>query len=213
MSIRVVLADDHTLVRAGIRTLLREFPDIQVVGEASDGPALLELVATQGPDVALVDIGMPGMSGLEVVRRLSTKTPSVRAVILSMHKGEEYVVEALRAGAAGYLLKDSAVGELEIALHAVMRGETYLSPAICRAVMNDSIGNSSQERGWALTNRQREVLQLVVDGYTNKEIAQRLGVSHRTVEVHRMQIMRRLNVNNVPALVRLAVRLGLVSRN
>lgn len=214
MTIHVVLADDHTLVRAGIRTLLEELDDIQVVGEADDGPALLALVTARKPDVALVDIGMPGMSGLEVLPRLATIAPTVRAVILSMHRGEEYVVEALRAGAAGYLLKDSAVGELEIALRAVVRGETYLSPAVSRAVMNDYIGpGASHETGWALTPRQREVLQYVVDGYTNKEIASRLGVSHRTVEVHRMQIMRRLNVNNVPALVRLAVRMGLVRRN
>jgi RNA polymerase sigma factor (sigma-70 family) len=214
--IRIVLADDHTLVRAGIRSLLQGFSGIEVVGEAEDGFTALRIAAARRPDVVLLDIGMPGMSGLEVVPRLSKIDSSIRAVMLSIHKAEEYVLEALRAGAVGYLVKDSAVAELEIAVRAVARGETYLSPAISRAVVHEYIGRSSavmHDTLAALTPRQREVLQLVVMGNTSKEIAQQLGVSYRTVEVHRMHLMRRLNVHDSASLVRLAVGLGLVVRN
>lgn len=214
--IRIVLADDHTLVRAGIRSLLQGFHGIEVVGEAEDGFTALRIAAARRPDVVLLDIGMPGMSGLEVVPRLSKIDTSIRAVMLSIHKAEEYVLEALRAGAVGYLVKDSAVAELEIAVRAVARGETYLSPAISRAVVHEYIGRTSavmHDTLTALTPRQREVLQLVVMGNTSKEIAQRLGVSYRTVEVHRMHLMRRLNVHDSASLVRLAVGLGLVVRN
>lgn len=214
--IRVVLADDHTLVRAGIRSLLQEFDGIEVVGEAEDGASALRAAATHKPDVLLLDIGMPGMSGLEVVARLAKTDGSIRAVMLSIHKTEEYVLEALHAGAAGYLLKDSAVAELEIAVRAVARGETYLSPAISRALIREYVGRRTgvmNDTLTALTPRQLEVLQLVVAGKTSKEIAQQLGVSYRTIEVHRMQLMRRLNVHDAASLVRLAVDLGLVAGN
>jgi DNA-binding NarL/FixJ family response regulator len=211
-NIRVALADDHTLVRAGIRSLLEEIEGIEVVGEAEDGLATLVLVETRHPDVVLLDIGMPGMSGLEVVARLSQIDPSIRAVMLSMHKGEEYVLEALRAGAAGYLLKDAAVSELEIALRAVTRGETYLSPAVSRRIVDEYVGRAGAiaDALAALTPRQREILRLVAAGGTSKEIAQQLGLSHRTVEVHRLNLMRRINVRDTAGLVRYAIRAGLV---
>jgi DNA-binding NarL/FixJ family response regulator len=212
--IRVVLADDHTLVRAGIRSLLEGMHGIEVVGEAGDGFAALSLAEIKRPQVVLLDIGMPGMSGLEVVPRLLKIDPSIRAVILSMHKGEEYVLEALRAGAVGYLLKESAVPELEIAVRAVARGETYLSPAVSRRVVDDYLSRAGAiaDALAALTPRQREVLRLVAAGRTSKEIANQLGVSYRTVEVHRLNLMRRINVHDTAGLVRYAMRAGLIVR-
>jgi DNA-binding NarL/FixJ family response regulator len=212
-AIRVVLADDHTLVRAGIRSLLQEIGGIEVVGEAGDGLELLELVAVCRPDVVLLDIGMPRMTGLEAVPHLLKIDASIRAVILSIHRAEEYVIEALRAGAVGYLLKDSAVPELETAMRAVARGEKYLSPAVSQDVVDhylDRYTATGAETVALLTAREREVLQLVATGFTSKEIALRLGISYRTVEAHRLHLMRRLNVHDVTALVRLAVGAGLL---
>lgn len=211
--IRVVLADDHTLVRAGIGILLREMDGIEVVGEAGDGVALLEVVAACRPDIVLLDIGMPRMSGLEAVPQLAKIDASIRAVILSIHHAEEYVIEALRAGAVGYLLKDAAVSELEIAVRAVARGEKYLSPAVSQTVVDnyvDRYATKVADTLALLTPREREVLQLVAGGLTSKEIAQQLGISYRTVEVHRMHLMRRLNVHDVTALVRFAVGASLL---
>lgn len=212
-SIRVVLADDHTLVRAGIRRLLEGIAGIEVVGEAGEGSTTLSLVASQHPHVVLLDIGMPGMSGLEVVPHLLKIDRSIRAIMLSMHKSEEYVLEALRAGAVGYLLKDAAVPELEVAIRAVARGETYLSPAVSRRMVDDYVNRAGAiaDALAALTPRQREVLRLVAAGGTSKEIAQQLGVSYRTVEVHRLNLMRRINVHDTAGLVRYAIRAGLVS--
>jgi DNA-binding NarL/FixJ family response regulator len=214
-TIRVVLADDHTLVRAGIRSLLEEFEGIEVVGEAGDGHAALRIVEAHKPDVVLLDIGMPGMSGLEVASRLTQLVPPIRSVILSIHRTEEYVWEALRAGAVGYLMKDSATAELEIAVRTVARGEQYLSPAIFRTVANEELveERAAAETYATLTPRQREVLQGVAAGKTSKEIAQELGVSYRTVEVHRMLLMRRLNVRDVTGLVRFAFRAGLARKD
>jgi RNA polymerase sigma factor (sigma-70 family) len=212
-AIRVVLADDHTLVRAGIRSLLQEIEGIEVVGEAGDGLALLEVVAACRPGVVLLDIDMPRMTGLEAVPHLTKIDASIHAVILSIHKAEEYVIAALRAGAAGYLLKDSAVPELEIAIRTVARGEKYLSAAVSRTVIDnyaDLDAATTADTLALLTPREREVLQLVARGLTSKEIAQQLGISYRTVEVHRMHLMRRLNVHDVTGLVRFAAGAGLL---
>jgi len=211
--IRVLLADDHTLVRAGIRGLVANLPDVEVVGEAGDGHEALRLAEALHPDVVLLDIGMPGLNGLEVTARLTKLDPMIRVVILSMHISEEYVLQALRAGAAGYLLKGSAVAELEVAIRAVVRGDTYLSPAVSKRVVDDYVsrtGGASDPLA-ALTPRQREILQLVAEGHTNKEIAQRLGLSYRTVETHRNQLMKRLGISDLTGLVRLAVRVGLIA--
>jgi len=211
--VRVLLADDHTLVRAGIRGLVDGLAGFEVVGEASDGHEALRLAETLQPDVVLLDIGMPGLNGLETAARLAKLDATIRVVILSMHISEEYVLQALRAGAAGYLLKGSAVAELEVALRAVVRGETYLSPAVSKRVVDDYVSRTggAADPLAALTPRQREVLQLVAEGHTSKDIAQRLGVSHRTVEAHRNQLMKRLDVHDVPGLVRFAVRVGLIA--
>jgi DNA-binding NarL/FixJ family response regulator len=210
--IRVLLADDHTLVRAGIRSLLEGLENVEVVGEAGDGQEAVRLAESLRPDVVLLDVGMPGLNGLDVAARLATQDASIRVLILSMHTSEEYVLRALRAGCAGYLLKGSAVAELEIAVRAVARGETYLSPAVSKHVMDDYVRRTggATDPIDALTPRQREVLQLVAEGNTSKDIADRLGLSFKTVEAHRAQIMERLGLHDVAGLVRFAMRMGLV---
>ena len=209
--IRVLLADDHSLVRAGIRSLLGAMAEVQVVGEAASGEEALELAARQQPDVVLMDIAMKGITGLEAAARMRETQPAVRVVILSMHSGEEYVLQALRAGAAGYLLKDAATGELELALRSVMRGESWLSPAVSRQVVEGYAQRSGAEAAPdVLTARQREVLRLVAGGKSTKEIAFFLNLSVKTVETHRAQIMERLGIRDVPGLVRYALRTGLV---
>jgi DNA-binding NarL/FixJ family response regulator len=212
MPVRVLLADDHTLVRAGIRGLLQGFQGVEVVGEAGEGQEALRLAQTLRPDVVLMDIGMPGLNGLEVAGRLATLDGSIRVIILSMHTSEEYVLRALRAGCAGYLLKDSAVAELEVAMRAVARGETYLSPAVSKRVVDDYVSRTGgvTDPLDALTPRQREILQLAAEGHSSKEIAERLAISYRTVEAHRAQLMERLGVHDLPGLVRFAMRVGLI---
>ncbi len=209
--IKVLLADDHALVRAGIRSLLNAMNEVEVVAEASSGEEAIELAASSHPDVILMDIAMKGITGLEAAARMRDRNPEVRVVILSMHSGEEYVLQALRAGAAGYLLKDAATGELELALRSVMRGESWLSPAVSRQVVEGSVQRAGSEQATeVLTARQREVLRLVAGGKSTKEIAFLLNLSVKTVETHRAQIMERLNIRDVAGLVRYALRTGLV---
>lgn len=211
-AIRVLIADDHTLVRAGIRALLEKLPGVQVVAEAGDGRAALELVREHRPNVALMDIAMPGMGGLEATRRIAKEFPNVNVLILSMHTGEEYVWQALNAGAAGYLLKGSDVSELALAIKAVARGEMYLSPPISKQVIRDYVQRVGGEESLLerLTPRQREILQLIAEGVTTKEIARTLRISVKTVETHRAQLMERLNIHDVAGLVRYAIKIGLV---
>lgn len=198
--LRILLADDHTLVRAGIRALLAQMPDIEIVGEAGDGREALALAKAYGPDVLLMDIAMTGMSGLEAAAQVKKECPGVKVIILSMHANEEYVIQALRAGAVGYLLKDAAAVELELALKAAVAGQTYLSPAISRQVLENYV---TRVGGIAppnpLTPRQREILQLVAEGRSTKEIAFALEISVKTVETHRAQIMERLDIHDVPS--------------
>jgi len=209
--IRVLLADDHALVRAGMRSLLNAMADVAVVGEASSGEEALELAARERPDIVLMDIAMKGMSGLDAAAQLRERLPEVRVVILSMHAGEEYVLKALRAGAVGYLLKDAATGELELALRSVMRGESWFSPAVSRQVVEGYVQRVGGETvADTLTARQREVLKLVAGGKSTKEIAYELKLSIKTVETHRAQIMERLGIRDVAGLVRYALRTGLV---
>jgi len=211
--VRVLLADDHTLVRAGLRKLLEATPGFEVVGEAGDGLALLDLVEKLQPQVVLMDIAMPGLNGLEATARLCKSWPGIRVLILSMHQNEEYVRQALRHGAVAYLLKDAAPMELELALHAVLRGETYLSPAVSKGVVNDYVQRlrGDGQPVEALSPRQREVLQLIAEGQSSKEIARRLDLSVKTVDTHRSQLMRQLDIHEVAGLVRYAMRIGLVS--
>lgn len=207
--LRVLLVDDHTLVRAGLRSLLLELADVEVVAEASDGAQALQIAERELPDVVLMDIAMKGMNGLEAAAKLRERQPGVKIVILSMHTSEEYVLLALRAGAAAYLIKDSATAELGLALNSVMRGETYLSPAISRQVVDGYIQRVGAGAD-PLTPRQREVLKHIAEGRSTKEIAFELAVSVKTVETHRAQIMERLGIRDVAGLVRYAMRVGIV---
>ena len=211
-TLRVILADDHTLVRAGLRTLVEQLKDVSVVAEAKDGHEVLTFAATHHPDIVLMDLSMPGMNGLEAALRLKKEHPQVRIIVLSMHASEEYVLQALRAGASGYLVKDSAPLELGLALQAVSRGETYLSPPISRQVVDSYMQRLGQadEPLAMLTGRQREILQLIAEGSSTKDIARKLNLSVKTVETHRAQLMERLDIHDVAGLVRFAVRHGLV---
>jgi len=207
-SLRVLLADDHALVRAGMRALLAELPGIEVVAETGDGREALRLVRERKPDIALLDISMPELNGLEVVGRIARDHPNTRAIILSMHGDDESVRRALVAGAAGYLLKNSDRRELELALRAVARGDTWLSPSLTKRVVATYMQGASPDA--VLTPRQREVLQLVAEGHSNKEIASRLNVALKTVETHRTELMDRLGIHGVASLVRYAIQVGLV---
>jgi DNA-binding NarL/FixJ family response regulator len=219
--IRVILADDHALVRAGIRALLADLEGVEVVAEAGDGRQALQLVEANRPDVVLMDISMPELNGLEAVEKITRDFPQVRVIILSMHANEEYVLHALQAGAAGYLLKDAGIAELELAVRSAGRGETYLSPPVSRSVIDDylrRLGSTAEAGGLPpaapggqLTPRQREVLQLIAEGRTTQEIAERLQVGVKTVETHRAQLMERLYIHEVAGLVRYAIRIGLIT--
>jgi DNA-binding NarL/FixJ family response regulator len=212
-SIRVLLADDHTLVRAGFCSLLKSFTGIEVVAEADDGRDALRLIEMHQPDVVLVDIAMPGLNGLDVAARVAEEFPYVRVIILSMHANEEYVLRALCANAAGYLLKGAHTAELELAIRAVARGEMYLSPPVSKYVVSDYVRRVGSEPGPSelLTPRQREVLQLIAEGHTTKEIAHILKISVKTVGTHRVQLMERLDIHDIAGLVRYAIRTGLIS--
>jgi DNA-binding NarL/FixJ family response regulator len=212
-TIRVVLADDHALVRAGIRALLEKLPGVEVVGEANNGRQALELIKTSGPNLILLDISMTELGGLEALPRIVKDFPAVKVLILSGHANEEYVLRALRCGASGYLLKEAAAEELELAIKAVAQGKTYLSPSVSRTVVESYLQRAAGEEGpiEQLTARQREILQLIAEGRNTKEIAATLEISVKTVEAHRLQLMARLNIHDVPGLVRYAIRSGLVS--
>jgi DNA-binding NarL/FixJ family response regulator len=210
---RIVLADDHRLVRAGIRSLLEEVPGAEVVAEAEEGREALRLIEKHQPDIAVLDIGMPGLGGLEVAAQAAQVAPRTRVLILSMHAAGPFVSRALRVGVAGYLLKDAAPAELHVAVAAVARGDVYLSPAISRQVVEGFAEGSTaaEDPLGRLTRRQREILQLIAEGRTTKQIAGDLHVSAKTVETHRSQLMERLGIHDVPGLVRFAIRVGLVS--
>ncbi len=209
--IHVILADDHTLVRAGIRALLEKLPAVTVIGEAGDGREVLNLVKAHPPDVVLLDIAMPGLNGLEAAERMARDFPAVRTIILSMHSHEEYVLRALKAGVAGYLLKKAATAELATALQQAMRGEAYLSKEIQLNEKFHLHGITGRKSALEqLTGRQREVLQLIAEGQNTKQIGDLLKVSPKTIEYHRMKLMDCLNLHDIPALVRFALRAGLI---
>lgn len=209
---RIMLADDHQLVRAGFRALLKQMPAVDVVAEATDGREALELFKKHRPDVLLIDIAMPRLNGLEAIARITKESPNAMVIVLSMYTNQEYVIQAMQAGARGYLLKEDAVSELKAAIKAVVDGQLYFSPRISEQLTHRDL----EEAGVRcdplakLTSRQREILQLIAEGNNTKEIAFLLKVSVKTVETHRTQVMQRLGINDIPALVRQAMRSGLV---
>jgi DNA-binding NarL/FixJ family response regulator len=211
MKVRIVLADDHALVRAGMKSLLESTEGFEVVGEAPNGREAVRLAKSLKPDVALFDIAMPELNGLDAARRLNAECPEVRVLILSMHTDPGYVREAMQAGTAGYVLKDAGVEELELAIRAALRGERYLDPRISKQVIEAYVRGLEAPEGPELTPRQREILQLIAEGRSTREIAQRLHVSVKTVETHRAQLMERLGIRDVAGLTRYAIRIGLVS--
>ncbi|HIC88097.1 MAG TPA: response regulator transcription factor, partial [Anaerolineae bacterium] len=212
--IRLLLAEDHRLMRQGLRALLEDEENIKIVGEAGDGPTAVAEAERLQPDIVLMDITMPHLNGLDATIRIRQRCPNTRVIILSMHENEEFIFQALRVGASGYLLKKSASSELHMAVEAVSRGEWYLTPAVSRSVIEEYIRRAEEgtprspyER---LTSREREVLQLVAEGYTNREIAERLHISIKTVDKHRTSLMSKLDIHDSAGLVRYAVSKGLV---
>jgi two-component system response regulator NreC len=206
---RILLADDHAVVRKGFRLILESQPDMEVVGEAANGRETISLAEQLKPDLAIVDVSMPELNGIEATRRLAEASPRTRVLALSMHKDSVYVREILRAGAKGYLLKDAADGDLLVAVRAVSRGEGYLSPAVSEAVLSDYRRHVTDPID-LLSSREREVLQMIAEGKTNKEIAAALNLSVYTVEAHRGRIMEKLNLHNTSDMVRFALRNGLI---
>lgn len=213
--IRIVLADDHTVIRSGLKLLLERQPDLVVVGEAENGRQALELAARLSPAVMVLDIAMPLLNGIEATRQIAAAHPAISVVILSMHSDEGYVMRALNAGAKAYLLKDSAEADLIRAVRAVQDGKSFFSPAVSRMLLEDYVRQMKQKGAEdsyeLLTNREREVLQLIAEGKANKEISALLNLSLHTVETHRTHILQKLNLHSVPELILYAVRKGMIS--
>jgi DNA-binding NarL/FixJ family response regulator len=215
LAIRILLADDHTVVRDGLRALLEKQPDMAVVAEAADGRDSVRLAEEQAPDVVVMDIAMPNMNGIEATRRILSSNPRTAVVILSMHQDESYVLRSLKAGAKGYLLKDSLRSDVIEAIRSVAQGRSFLTKKVSRILQEDYI-RELEDRGLddsydLLTEREREILQLVAEGQTNKEVAALLDVSVTTVETHRTHILQKLGLHSVPELILYAVRKGIIS--
>lgn len=218
--IKIILADDHNIVRAGVRSLLDKIPGMKVIAETDNGREVIDLIRKYRPDIVLLDISMPELNGLEVTQLVSKEFPEIGIIILSVHKSEEYVLQALHFGASGYLLKDTAADELEIAINAVARGEKYLAPFVSKQVVENLLmqiesknikKKCKQLPLEIMTPRQREILQLIAEGNSTKEIAFKLNVSIKTVESHRKQLMDRLQIHDIAGLVRYAIKIGIVS--
>jgi two-component system response regulator NreC len=214
-NVRILLADDHTVMRAGLRALLERQPNLVVVGEAENGRQTVELASSHAPDVVVMDIAMPNLNGVEATRRMVSKQPSISVVILSMYSDESYVMRALEAGARAYLLKDSTVTDLIRAIEAVSQGKSFFSPKISRILAEEYV-RALKQKGLAdsyelLTPREREILQLLAEGKTNKEVATSLNISVYTAETHRGNILQKLNLHSTAELVLYAVRKGIIS--
>lgn len=210
--LRILLVEDHALVRAGMKALLQKIEGIEVAADTGDGLEAVKYVQTAAPDLVLMDIAMPGLNGLDATARIVKESPTTRVILLSMHANEEYLRQALQVGASGYLLKGAELAELELALMTVGRGERYLTPAVAKYAIDAYREKSEGPSGplAKLSMRQREILQLIAEGQTTKDIAQRLNLSVKTVETHRSQLMERLDIHDVPGLVRFAIRVGMI---
>jgi two-component system, NarL family, response regulator NreC len=213
--VRIVLADDHTVMRNGLRLLLERQPHLQVVGEAADGRQAVALSEQAHPDVVIMDIAMPNLNGIEAARQIVSHSPRTAIAILSMHSDESYVIRALKAGARAYLLKDSAEADLLAAVRALTEGKSFFSPAISKILVEDYMrqleSRGAEDTYELLTNREREILQLLAEGRTNKEVASMLNLSLYTVETHRTHILQKLNLHSVPELILYAVRKGIIA--
>lgn len=214
-SIRILLADDHTVVRDGLRALLEKQPDMTVVGEAADGRDSVRLAEEESPDVVVMDIAMPNMNGIEATRRILASKPECAVVILSMHQDESYVLRSLKAGAKGYLLKDSLRSDVIDAIRTVAQGRSFLTRKVSRILQEDYVREMErhgiEDSYDLLTDREREILQLVAEGRTNKEVAGLLNISLTTVETHRTHILQKLGLHSIPELILYAVRKGIIS--
>jgi DNA-binding NarL/FixJ family response regulator len=207
--IRLVLADDHPMIRAGFKTLLAQSDDFEVAGEAGNGQELIKVVSAVKPDVTLVDLNMPGMNGLEAMEKLHSSFPNIKFIVLTMHEEREYVQKALKAGADGYLLKNIERGELENAIRTVFKGGKYFSAEIT-AVLAESVARPSGAEGGEITPREKEVLVLVAAGHSTKQIADQLGISIRTVETHRINMLKKMEVSNSAELIKKAFETGIL---
>jgi len=212
--IKIVIADDHAVVREGVKGILSREPDIEIVAEAGNGREALELIAKTAPDVVVMDISMPEMGGIEATKRVKEAWPNVNVLALTMHEEESYVFQLLKAGAAGYVLKRGAAEDLVQAIRSAARGEAFLYPSVARSVLTDYLrrldAGEERERYDGLTDREREVLALIAEGLSNQEIGKRLFISIKTVQTHRMHIMEKLDLHNRAQLVRYAIRKGLI---
>jgi len=214
VSIRIILADDHKLFCEGLLSMLEGQSDLEVIATAPDGNTVANLARELSPDMVIVDIGMPNLNGIEAARRIAAENPSIKIIALSMHSDKRFVAEMFKAGASAYILKDCVFEELISAIHSVMEGNPYVSPALTKMVIKDYIKNLHQDNSSAfevLTAREREVLQLLAEGKTTRQIASSLFVSEKTVESHRRQVMRKLGINSVAGLIKYAIREGLTT--
>jgi two-component system response regulator NreC len=214
MSIRIILADDHTIVRHGLNKMIQQQEDMEVIAQAANGQSTVELTRQLSPDIVIMDIGMPDLNGIDATRQIVREFPRAKVIGLSMHSGKKFVVEMLKAGASGYLLKDCALEELTTAIKTVVAGKIYLSPAITNVVVENYVRGSTEKQNSAFTllsQREREVLQLMAEGKTTKQIARRLHISPKTVEGHRLRLMAKLNMDSVAKLTKYAIQEGLTS--
>ncbi len=213
VKIRTILLEDHKMVRQGLVALLQDAPDIDIVAEAGDGITAINLARTHHPDVALLDISMPGMNGLEAAQKIREVSPNTRLLFLTMHADDEYIIQALRFGGTGYVLKDADAGTLLDAVRRVHRGESYLSPEVSQTIIRRVINEQAEQHGDShenLTCRERQILQLIAESKTNREIGERLKISIKTVQTHRANLMNKLDIHDQTSLVKYAIRHGLV---
>ena len=214
MKTRILLVDDHKILREGIRSLVKEYDDMEVVGEASDGKEAIRMTQELSPHIVILDISMPDMNGIDAARRIHKEAPNTKIIALSMHYDKQFISEMFKAGASGYLIKDTAFDELEHAVRVVMDGKTYINPQVASLVVESLVSQmtpSGPSSFSMLTEREREVLQLIAEGKSTRQIASELSVSAKTVESHRRQVMGKLNIRNVAELTKYAIREGLTS--